>query len=308
MTPPLDGINDLPTISTRRARWLVACAAALFGTVTVGGSFLYRTGFSLYEISLYPLILTCLMLFPAFLRQKYAIRKQMLPFFVVYGLIGALVQLSQFGGVILGVPIATVSLFLYTQPIWTSLLGKLLLGETLNLRKLLAVALGILGSFVLIQEGSDAPANIRGILSAILGGLFLALWVIWGRKCGLQNYHYITTTAGWSAFSSVWLALLWPLFSLVIHNDKITRLSLNFPIRHWLLLAAFALIAGLIPSLLTFRGLQTVSASTAGIILLLEPLSAGTMAALLFHQPLGLHIFVAAALILLSNLLFLWEA
>src|SRR5436309_11603342 len=110
-----------PGPSRTRSQALIAASAVLFGTVTVGGSFFHRSGLSLYEIALYPLILTFLMLLPVLVRGgRYVPRREMVPFFAVYGLIGALAELAQFGGIVLGVPVATVALLLYTQPIWTS--------------------------------------------------------------------------------------------------------------------------------------------------------------------------------------------
>jgi drug/metabolite transporter, DME family len=283
------------------ARRLIACSAVLYGTVTVGGSFFHRAGFSL--------ILTFLILLPVLARgERYAVRKEKLPLFAVYGLIGALAELSQFGGVVLGVPVAAVSLLLYTQPLWTSLLGRWLLEERITARKALAISLAFCGALVLIRGETRLGGDVRGIISAALGGVFVALWVIWGRKSGLHDQHPVTTTLGWAGFSAAWLIVLWPLFFVLTRGLPLARLSLDFPFRYWLLLAAFALIAGVLPSLLLFRGLRTVPASTAGIILLLEPVSASLLAALWFRQPLGWHILSGGLLILLSNLLLPAEA
>src|SRR3954467_40819 len=192
MTLPPTGGDDFHKTAAWRSQALIAGAAVLFGTVTVGGSFFHQSGFSLYEIALYPLILTFLMLLPVLGRgRKYSLRKEMLPFFAVYGLIGALAELAQFGGIVLGVPVATVSLLLYTQPIWTSLLGKLLLQERITWRKTLAVILAFCGAVVLIQGELGIGGDVRGIAAATLGGVFVALWVIWGRKSGIHQQHSV---------------------------------------------------------------------------------------------------------------------
>jgi len=299
------GSGDLQRTAAWRSRGLIAASAVLFGTVTVGGSFFHRSGLSLYEIALYPLILTFLMLLPVLVRGgRYVPRREMVPFFAVYGLIGALAELAQFGGIVLGVPVATVALLLYTQPIWTSLLGKLLLQERITGRKALAVALAFGGAVVLIRGElgtGGGVRDVRGIAGATLGGVFVALWVVWGRKSGIHRQHSVTTTLGWSGFSAAWLIVLWPVFFAITRDRALSRLSLSFEGKDWLLLAVFALIEGVLPMLLLFRGLQTVPASTAGILLLLEPVSASLMAALFFRQPLGLHTLAGGFLILLSN-------
>ena len=310
-----DGMRPrAPGPSRTRSQALIAASAVLFGTVTVGGSFFHQSGFSLYEIALYPLILTFLFLLPVQVRGgRYALPREMLPFFAVYGLIGALAELAQFGGIVLGVPVATVSLLLYTQPIWTSLLGKLLLQERITGRKRLAVVLAFAGAVVLIRGelgiGGDVRdvRDVRGIAAAALGGVFVALWVIWGRKSGIHQQHSVTTTLGWSAFSSAWLIVLWPVFFALTRDRALSRLSLSFDLKYGSFFAVFALIAGVLPSLLLFRGLQTIPASTAGILLLLEPVSASLLAALFFRQSLGVHTLAGGFLILLSNLLLAGE-
>lgn len=292
-----------------RGRSLVAGAALLYGTVTVGGGLFHRLGFSLYEIALYPLVLTHLMLLPALLKApRHAVPRKLLPFFAVYGLIGALAELLQFGSIVLGVPIATAALLLYLQPIWTSLLSRVFLREQITFRKSVAIACAVAGALVLLQSEEITGADGRGLASAVLGGVFVALWVIWGRKSGIQRQHHVTTALGWSGFSAAWLLVLWPCFRAVTDDRALSRLAFDFAPGHWLTLAAFALLAGVLPSLLLFRGLETVAASTAGVILVLEPVSASLLAALLFGEPLGLHVLAGGSLILLANLVLSSEA
>jgi drug/metabolite transporter (DMT)-like permease len=63
----------------------------------------------------------------------------------------------------------------------------------------------------------------------------------------------------------------------------------------------YAAIGGVIPHLLFYRGFKKIEASVAGILLLLEPISASILAALFFDQPIGPDIILGGALILLSN-------
>ncbi len=296
---------DEPKPVIWKGRWMIAGAAMLYGLVAVGGAFFHEAGFSLYEIALYPIALTHLMLLPVLLLRTWrsSIRWEALPFFAIYGLIGALAELSQFAGIVLGVPIATVALLLYLQPVWTSLLGRVLLKEPITLRKVLAIAAALAGGLVLLQSEAVSTSDPRGIASAVLGGVFIALWVIWGRKSGIRHQHYVVTTLGWSGFSTAWLIVLWPLFLALAGNRDLFRLSFDFTYHNALFLAAFALFAGVLPSLLLFRGLETVPASTAGVILLLEPVSASLLGALFLRQPLGLSTLVGGSMILLSNLL-----
>jgi len=287
--------------------WFIISAAILYGTITVGGQFFANLGLSLYEISFYAMFFISLILLPIVLiKRQYLIKKEMFLFFIIYGLIGALLELTQFGGIVLGVPVAIVALLLYSQPIWTTIFGKLMLREKITSIKIIAVALALAGVIVLLKPWNiESVGPIAGIISALLGGLFLSLWVIYGRKSGISNQHYITTIFGYTALSSAWILLIWPIANLFIHEPNIIRLSVNLPSQYWLYFLIFALISGVIPHSFFFRGTQKVHASIAGIILLLEPVSAIILAMILFAQPIGFNVLFGGALILFSNYLVL---
>lgn len=293
----------------QKEHWFVIIAAIFYGTITVGGKFFADLGLSLYEISLYPMIFMSLFfLILILLHRQYLFREDMLPFFLVYGLIGALAILSQFGAIILGIPVAVVALLSYSQPIWTTAFGKMILDESVTARKILAVAIALAGILLLLRSWNiERVGSPAGITLAILGGAFLSLWIIWGRKSGINNQHYVTTTAGWAFFSVFWLFLLWPVVGFFAQDSAIIRLSTEFPLKYWLFLMAFAFFACIIPALFFFRGVQRIDATTAGIILLMEPVSATTMASILFAQPIGLNIILGGGLILSSNYLAIRE-
>jgi len=286
----------------RPSYWLVSVAAVLFGTVVVGGQHFHKAGLSLYEICLFPLLFTFLALLPGLLSHRKDLTGLSLSFFAIYGLIGALAELAQFGGVVRGVPVAVTALLLYSQPAWTLLFGKVFLNEPISKPKLFAAVLAVLGVALLVNSDTGTDKyDSKGIISALLGGLFISLWVIWGRKSGIDQRHYVVTTAAWAGFSSLWLVALWPIAVIITSDEKLTRISLVRVFEFWPSLASFALVAGVLPGLLLFKGLQSVSASTAGILLLLEPVSATLLSVALLSQRVNALIVLGGALILLAN-------
>ena len=278
-------------------------AALLYGTITAGGQFFINLGLSLFEISVYRAFLTSLILLPVVLiKREYMIKKEMLFFFGVYGFIGGLLELAMFGGIALGVHVAVVALLLYTQPIWTIIFGRLMLRESITATKLTAVVIAMSGIILLVKPwGIRDVKSLTGIVVSLVSGVLLSLWVIWGRKSVIQNQHFITTTIGWTGFSAIWLILLWPIFYYFLPYTEITSINVNWPILFLLYLLIYASIGGVIPHLLFYRGFEKIEASTAGILLLLEPVSAAILAALFFGQPIGPDVVLGGALILLSN-------
>jgi drug/metabolite transporter (DMT)-like permease len=289
-----------------REYWYIIIAGILYGVIAPGGQFLLDRGLSLYDVSFYRSLLVFVFLLPAVLSRpgRYMLKGDKLPFYVLYGLIGGLLELSLFTGIALGVPVALAVLLLYTQPVWTVFMGRAVLGERLTRVKLASVLLGLAGTAVLLRSWETGQAgSLYGVAAALAAGVLLSLWVILGKRSAILDQHYITTTFGWSGFASVWLLLLLPLTNLLAADQGLVRLTLDLSPRDWGYLAAFAILGGALPHLLFYRSLRRLSASVAGIILLLEPVSATVIAWVFLSQEIGIYLLTGGALILFSNYL-----
>jgi len=282
---------------------MVAASAILYGGITAGGDFLLGQGLSVYEISLYTVFIGLASLVPyLFLHRELLVRRELLPFYMVYGLIGAVLQLSSFSALFLGVPVAIVAVLLNTQPLWTTIIGHFWLKERAGRRQLTAMAIALAGLFILLEPWhAERMGQLTGILFALAGGLSLSLWIIWGRRGGMSNQRGITITLGYLLFTGLSLVLIYPLVLLFTEDDRLVRLSLNLPGNSWIFLLIFVLLANLLPHLLFYTGIQKVKAVTAGMLLLMEPLSAALLATLIFGEAITGYMVVGGSLILLSN-------
>ena len=287
---------------------LVAIAGILFGTITVSSQLLKNLGLSLYEISIYTTIFAVLLLAPVVLiKREYLFKRKDINFFIIYGLIQAFLQIFQMGGVVLGAPVAIVAFLLYTQPIYTSIFGKFMFSERISRRKLLAILIAIIGLLVLLKPWNiEKVGNTLGIAFGLLGGIFLSLWVTYGRKSGLNKKHPITSTFGMYLFSLTWLFLFAP-FLFLTNNIAIMKFS-AYPLEYWVYFLIISFIMFVLPTYIFYKGVQKVSASTAGVLLLLEPVSASIIASFLFFQAITYNIILGGFLILLSNYLVISES
>ncbi|KYC45915.1 MAG: EamA-like transporter family protein [Candidatus Methanofastidiosum methylothiophilum] len=289
--------------------WTIVISAIFFGLIIPGGQYFSNLGFSLYEISVYSLFFLFIFTLPIILiRKSFPIRRGNLVFFILYGLIGALLQLTQFGGVIFGTPVAIVALLLYTQPIWTTFFGRLILNEEISKIKIFSVVIAFLGVIFLLSPWNiDNIGNTKGLVSSLLAGIFLSLWVIFARKTGINKDYYINTLSAYSFLSLLWLILLFPLIKILYNSYYLTRLSYNFPISYWIYFGVFCLISAFMPNSLFYKAMEKVEASKAGVILLLEPVVASIVAMIIFSQYLTSSSFFGGGLILLSNYLAIKE-
>lgn len=288
----------------KKGLWLIILSGILYGTIAPGAKLFLDRSFSFIDISFLRALFVTLILLPFIIaKPRLIFSKRMIPFFVVYGLIGGFLEISMFSALSLGVPIAIVAFFLYSQPVWTIIFGKFLLNEEINSRRIIAVLLGLLGIAVLVKSWEiESTKSILGISLAFFSGILLSLWVIWGRKSAIYNQHYLTTTFAWSLFATIWIFLLFLIIQILLPSKSNSFIiSFNLISDYWKDFVSYALVAGVLPHLLFYKGLEDVKASVAGIILLTEPLSAAILATLIFSQKIGFEIILGGFLILLSN-------
>lgn len=281
----------------------VMLAAVFYGFIAVGCQFFKEFGFSLYEIAFFTFLSGSLIMSSVLLlRRQYMVQKKMFLFFLGYGLIGCLLQLSAFGAIVLGVPVAVAVLLLYTEPLWTVLFARPFLREPITWNKVVAIFFSLLGVFVVVDPSyfGEVEGN-PGLFLALLSGVFLSLWVIYSRESELHKQHHFTTTFASMVFPLFWLLLFFPVLSFFVSDPGIVGFSLGFSVLYFVFFFVYVFVAFIIPDTLFYTGLDFVSASRAGVIMPLEPISATLLACIFFQQPITLNILAGGALILFSN-------
>ena len=283
--------------------FFILIAGTLFGSITVGTQLFINTGLSLYEVSIIPFILGVIVTLPIVLFiKKYRLRKSMLGLFLMFGIFGGIMRLSYTNALILGVPVATVALLIYSQPFWTMLLSKIFLKEPITKRNVIALIFVGTGLIVLINPISLLEINSPfGIFLATLAGVSYSGWIIYSRKGGIKKIPFITSTFSYIAFSLAFIILSYPIISLVTDNADTVKFSLDHSATLWLGLLAL-ISARIIGYALFFKGVEKVPASTSGLLLIVEPLSAMILAVIILQQPLTPNIIFGGIFIILGNL------
>jgi drug/metabolite transporter (DMT)-like permease len=192
--------------------------------------------------------------------------------------------------------VARVILLFYLTPVWSSLLGRLLLGEPLTARRLATIGLGLAGMLVIFGTGVGAP-----VPTSIADWMGLVAGVTWGLA---MVYAY--RTASRPSFDRIFVqfAFLGPLFfllTLIPGSESQAQLD---PARlvhsaPWLL--AFALIWLLPVVWLTIYGASRLAPGRVAICLMLEIVVGLTTATLLTDEPFGPRELVGALLILSAS-------
>lgn len=286
----------------RKEYFFVILAGILSGFLVFGGQVFVNLGLSLYEVSLFPLLFVVIFLLPFILKKKYRPRNFIHPIWIFYGLVTAITIFAQYGALMLGVPVAIVVLLLYTQPLWTVFISRLFLDEKITKRSLLACFLVLLGVFILINPlDVVAIKNWYGILIALIGGLSLSSWVSIGSFASKTGNQPVTTNFLGIFYTALIMFIVYPLVNLFVKEPSITPLSFNLSLMIWFYLLIFALFIQIGSHLFYLYGVKKVSTVDAGIILLLEPISATILAIIFLNQILTFNIILGGVLILIAN-------
>jgi DME family drug/metabolite transporter len=188
--------------------------------------------------------------------------------------------------------IAVVALVaICSAPLVIAALAPLTLGERLGARGAAALGLGVLGTALMVATPGGAvdlsARFVAGVALALCAGLAYALYALL-TKAVLARAAPLPTTALTFGVGAI---LLTP--ALLVIDAPLEQLLRGWP---WLVYLGGVATAGAYA--LYTLGLRGVPASVAGIVTLVEPLTATLLGVLVFGERLGLAGSAGAALLL----------
>jgi len=294
-------MNKHQSAGGQRVAYLsVIVAAILWGTLGVYGRIFSAAGLSSLEI-VYIRALGAAMLLVIILvlvdKRLLRVRLPDLKYFVGTGILSfTFFNWCYFNAVRL-TSLTVASILLYTAPALVMLMSAWLFRERLTRRKLVALALTLMGCVLVtgVLSGFGAALSPVGILAGLGAGFGYALYSIFG-KYALRRYSMLTVTAYTFIVASVVLTpfVRLPIVAGLFADYKLILLAL-----------ALSLLGTVAPFLLYTYALKHIEAGKASVTATLEPVVATTLGILLYGEGfspgklLGISM-VLAAIVLLS--------
>jgi drug/metabolite transporter (DMT)-like permease len=272
----------------------ILCSALLWGTLWIPLRALRATGLSDASTTALGFLLPLILLIP-FAPGRW---RRILSGGWLLGLSGFCLALSialYAEGLVHG-QVARVLLLFYLTPVWSTLLGKWILGEAITGRRIGTIVLGFSGLAVIfgVDVGVPAPEGV-GDWMGLTSGIVWALAMV-----------HMNRTVERPLFDRVFVQFLFlgPIFFLVawvtggIHHVGLSAEALvdSAP---WLL--ALSLVWMLPVIWLTVVGAGRLDPGRVAILLMLEVIVGLTTAALLTDEPFGAREAVGAGLILAAS-------
>ena len=281
---------------------LIALAAVSWGTTGTATTFLVRAaGVSPLAIGVARLALAALVLAAlARARGPLRIARAEVGPCVAMGACMAVFQAGYFSAVVLVGVALTALIAICSAPLVIAVLARVVLGERLSRAGVVALGLGVVGTALLIagpRSFADVGSRfVGGVALALSAGLAYAIYVVIAKK-SLARTAPLPLAAATFCAGTLWLA---PVLAWV--DVSAAQLHAGWP----LLLYLGVVATGLAYAAYT-TGLTTVPAAAAGVIALLEPLTATTLGLLVFGEQLG-PLGVTGAVLLGMALLLLVRA
>ena len=290
---------------------LVASAGVSFGTLPLFATWLSQAGVGVWAQVLVRLAVSVFLFFLALAvwgreHIKLATARQ-LRFVMLNGLMVVSVLTAYVFSIALGTPPAKTILLMYLFPIYVVLLGPRLLGERITLRRGLGVALGVLGTVVMLQVWAirDVGQVHVGDLFALASGVVYAGVMILGRRGSMREGIHPLALNAWSfTFGLLWLLLAGGGALLMGYGaSTFMRVPGHITPRTLADFLGIATLGTAVPYGLMFAGLKRLEATTVSVLSLIEPISVLVMSMLFLHQTPDIWQMVGGAVILAAGAL-----
>ena len=216
--------------------------------------------------------------------------------FAFLGLWVAVTMATQF----VGTDLTTASegaLITVLTPVFTVVMGVLVLDELLTRRRVVGVALALAGTLVVLGGQYDltvlGAGSAVGIAMLVVASVGWAAYTVWGKPL-VRRYSALETATYSTVLAVPMLAVLVPI-ELTVRGVAVESLPLTLPI-----VAAVAYL-GLLSTAAAwyfwYTGLEYADAGTVAVYFFVQPLVGATLGALLLDEPTGMW-FVAGGLLM----------
>ena len=264
----------------RRASLSILLAAALWGIIGLWNRRLMAGGLSPTGIVTVRNFGGCILLCAVFAvndRSVFSVKRDHLKYFFGTGIVSVVLFTVCYFSCQQICSLAVASILLYTAPSFVVLLSALLWKEPINLRKISALLLTLVGcSLVCGLFAGQVTVTLAGFLLGLGSGFFYALYSIFGRYA-LSHYSSMTVT--------VWTFLFAGPASLVLLRPAdITAMTGDIAMP--LTAVCLVVFSTVLPYLFYTSGLAKVESGKASIMASLEPVVASLAGVMAFGEPM----------------------
>jgi drug/metabolite transporter (DMT)-like permease len=184
----------------------------------------------------------------------------------------------------------------YTTPVWSLLLARIVLGESITTARILAIAFGLAGMLVMfgVDSGIPWPQNI-GDWMALIGAMGWAVAAVLLRKDdGSRSMEICSVYFFYGVIAAIVMAV-----SPMAGEIEVPEWSAIIGVLPWAIPIAIIVIPG---AYAAFWGAPHLNPGLVGLLMMTEISVGGITAAIWANEPLGVRELSGIALITLAGL------
>ncbi|OQP00116.1 EamA family transporter [Geobacillus sp. 44C] len=212
--------------------------------------------------------------------------------FGFFGMLG--VQYTYFASIATG-NAATATLLQYLAPVYIVLYAMAAQKHRPTKEVALAIVLALLGTFLLITNGSTGELKVPliSVVWGILSGVALAFYTLASAQM-LKKWHSIIVVGWGMVIGGGGMCFVFPPFPLS---------AIRWDVETWLLILFVIVFGTLFAFLLFVESIRYLSPTESSLLSSVEPLSAVIASIVFLHVPFGLFQAIGAACIMVTVLL-----
>ncbi|EZP76820.1 hypothetical protein H839_09498 [Parageobacillus genomosp. 1] len=214
---------------------------------------------------------------------------------LLFGLFGMLgVQYTYFASIATG-NAATATLLQYLAPVYIVLYVMVAQKHRPTKEVALAIVLALLGTFLLITNGSTGELKVPfiSVVWGVLSGVALAFYTLSSAQM-LKKWHSIIVVGWGMVIGGGGMCFVFPPFPLP---------EVRWDVETWLLIVFVVVFGTLFAFLLFIESIRYLSPTESSLLSSVEPLSAVVASIAFLHVPFGLFQAVGAVCIMVTVLL-----
>ena len=276
-----------------RGYLFILMAATCWGFIGIFSFVAFNQGIEPMEVAFWRAVLAWLFFFTqAIVQKETKLYPKDLPLLLVFGILGItafyvsyLIAVKEGGA-------AFAAVMLYTAPAWVVVSGYFVYKEKLNVAKIGAVAMVILGVLLISRTGDTSGTStgfgliavVAGLISGFCYSLYYTIGKYFSGRYSSANLFVYVLPVGAIG-----------IFPFVDFNHK--------PASAWLALLAVAFISTFIANYCYYQGLKFLETGKASIVATIEPVVAAVAAYLILGEIFSISGYIGAGVILAAVLI-----
>lgn len=267
-------------------------SSAAFGVMPIFAKIAYSGGANAITVLFLRFFLAALIILPYIVvtKKDFKINRAQLVHIIFLAIIGytATTYTLFISYNYISVGLSTTLHFIY--PVIVTVFAVILYKEKLYWRKILALALSVLGIYLLVG-GGDVVINFKGVGFAILSGCFYAYYIVGVSHSEVNKIDTFVLTFYLAAIAAL---------SLLIMGMINGQLDFNMESYSFLASGGIALVSTVLALTMFLKGIKIIGPSSAAILSTLEPIVSIILGVLVLKEQLSITIVMGCVLILFS--------